>query len=376
MEQHFIEGYLKTRVGDVPCVADRLGYRDYLGAIRVRWGIMRDQYHIKPGLYAVGHPASSSDVFVTANYKLSFDHLRKSLHELDAWILVLDTKGVNVWCAAGKGTFGTNELVNRIRATRLDEVIDHRRLIMPQLGAAGISAHEVRKKTETGTEGSLVHKVISVRPAGINFGMVVPERRRGFNVIYGPVKAAHIREFIQRGYSATPEMRRVTFTFKDRAKLIPIDFIYGKYRLLFTFAIVFLLSGLNRSGFSLQLALDKGTTAILFVFLAYSTGVVVTPLVLPYIPVGSFALKGSITGAILSGLLLFFLRHEFDMLGITAWFLIMTSISSFLALNFTGSSTYTSLSGVKKEMRIAIPLQIASSVTGLLFLVLDNMIKY
>jgi len=30
------------------------------------------------------------------------------------WILILDTKGVNVWCAAGKGTFGTEELVFRI----------------------------------------------------------------------------------------------------------------------------------------------------------------------------------------------------------------------------------------------------------------------
>ena len=64
-------------------------------------------YTVDPGLYALGKPDDSSPVLVTANYKMSFDRLREALPERDAWILVLDTKGVNVWCAAGKGTFGT-----------------------------------------------------------------------------------------------------------------------------------------------------------------------------------------------------------------------------------------------------------------------------
>lgn len=67
-------------------------------------------YTIDPGLYALGNPDESSPVLVTANYKLTFDRLRQSLPKLDAWVLVLDTKGINVWCAAGKGTFGTGEV--------------------------------------------------------------------------------------------------------------------------------------------------------------------------------------------------------------------------------------------------------------------------
>jgi len=35
-------------------------------------------------------------------------------------------------------------------------------------------------------------------------------------------------------------------------------------------------------------------------------------------------------------------------------------------MNFTGSSTYTSLSGVKQEMRMAVPLQIVTGATGLI----------
>lgn len=35
-------------------------------------------------------------------------------------------------------------------------------------------------------------------------------------------------------------------------------------------------------------------------------------------------------------------------------------------MSFTGASTYTSLSGVVKEMRIAVPLQVAAAVVGVL----------
>ena len=81
------------------------------------WAIGRSRYAVAPGLYALGAPDPWSPVFVTANYKLSFDRLRTAAPGLNAWILVLDTRGINVWCAAGKGTFGTDEVVRRIEAT-------------------------------------------------------------------------------------------------------------------------------------------------------------------------------------------------------------------------------------------------------------------
>ena len=60
-----------------------------------------------------------SPVLVSANYKLSFDCLRSELTGFNAWMLVLDTRGVNVWCSAGKGTFGTNEIVGRVQGEPL-----------------------------------------------------------------------------------------------------------------------------------------------------------------------------------------------------------------------------------------------------------------
>jgi len=151
-----------------------------------RWGVRRSGHRIEPGLYALGHPTSASPVFVTANYTLSFDALRSALAGIDGYILVLDTQGINVWCAAGKGTFGTDELVRRIEATALGDVVSHRVLILPQLGAAGVAAHEVK-------------------------------RRSGFKVEYGPVGAADLPEYLKTR-RATPEMRQVRFTLRDRAR--------------------------------------------------------------------------------------------------------------------------------------------------------------
>ena len=149
----------------IPSVQTSLNLKDILGAWKARWGINRNNYKITPGIYKIGKPDNHSLVFVSSNYKLTFDTVRKNLSGLDCWLLLLDTKGVNVWCAAGKGTFGTCELVNRIEETGLKEIVKHRKLILPQLGAPGISAHEVYKRSE-------------------------------FSVIYGPVRADDIKNFI------------------------------------------------------------------------------------------------------------------------------------------------------------------------------------
>ena len=68
-----------------------------------RIGVNRQGHRVDPGLYAIGSPSGDSPVLVTANYTLSFDALRSVLSGISAYILVLDTKGINVWCAAGKG---------------------------------------------------------------------------------------------------------------------------------------------------------------------------------------------------------------------------------------------------------------------------------
>ncbi|MDP4183576.1 MAG: acetyl-CoA synthase subunit gamma [Bacteroidota bacterium] len=373
MTDKYIIGEIQTPVGNILQVSTKLNIEDYLGTVMVRWSINRDNYKVKPGLYAVGNPTALSDVFVTANYKLSFDHLRKNLADLNAWLLILDTRGINVWCAAGKGTFGSQELINRIRLTKLDAVISHRRIILPQLGAVGISAFQVKKATESVHTGSAIINPSQLQTSKLSFSPESLKTNRGFNVVYGPVRAKDIKEFINNGYKATKEMRKVTFNFTDRIKLIPVDLVYSRYRLLLAFALIFILSGLSRTGLSFHLAYEKGLYGLLNLFLAYVSGIVITPALLPYIPVRSFAFKGFITGIILSTVLLSFNKLGSSYPEMLSWFLLISGISSFLAMNFTGSSTYTSLSGVKKEMKVAVPIQIAFSIIGLILFVVGKL---
>src|SRR5512136_275294 len=111
-----------------------LTFANTLDHFLARWGWNRGGHRVEPGLYRLGNPTPDSPVFVSANYTLSFDALRSALAGIDAYVMTLDTQGINVWCAAGKGTFGTDELVHRIEATQLHQVIRQRTLILPQLG--------------------------------------------------------------------------------------------------------------------------------------------------------------------------------------------------------------------------------------------------
>lgn len=334
-------GSLRPAVYDIPIVSSRLAFSDYWGTIKVRWGVSRNSYTVQPGLYKIGKPNQDSDVFISANYKLSFDVLRKNLDSMDAWILVIDTKGVNVWCAAGKGTFGTVNLVKSIKDSSLENIVKHRKIIVPQLGAVGIAAHKVKEQS-------------------------------GFRVIYGPAMATDIKTFIQANYKATASMRRMRFPIKERAKLIPVDFMYGKYKLLIIMVILFFLSGLDKTGFLFTKMFETSSFPLINIFGSYFTGIVIAPLLLPFIPFRAFALKGAFLGGVFS--LLVLLLWQVTLIENIALGFINISIASFLTMNFTGSSTYTSLSGVKKEMKWAIPFQIVFAIIGLILFIISKLL--
>jgi uncharacterized membrane protein len=259
---------------------------------------------------------ADSPVFVTANYTLTFDALRSALHGLDGYIVVLDTQGINVWCAAGKGTFGTDELVRRIEATGLHNVVRHRVLILPQLGAPGVAAHQVRK-------------------------------RSGFKVEYGPVRAADLPEYLKTR-QATPEMRQVRFTLLDRLVLIPVELVCVLLPMLIAAVSVFFVGGWLASA------------AVIAAVLA---GTVLFPIFLPWLPTRDLSSKGFVLGAIvaLPFALAVFLRDPNAALwlsgvGALTYLLSLAPITAYLALNFTGSTTFTSRSGVRREIFAYVPI--------------------
>lgn len=343
LRQSFVQGTTQSGAGPVPIVSTSLEARDHLGAVAVRLGIHRDHYLVDPGLYALGHPDRESPVIVSANYKLSFDCLRKELGALDAWLLVLDTKGVNVWCSAGKGSFGNAELATRIKLTRLGLVIAGRDLILPQLSATGVDAPSIKRDT-------------------------------GWTVHFGPVLARDLPAYIKAGKIKTEAMRCMDFPFVERIKLIPLELTHAlpRFGLLL---LLFLAAALASSLFkgvptSVQAWATIGTEALLAggeawieAFAALLVGTALVPALLPWIPFQAFSLKGLFSGFLLS--LIWSIVIKAGPLEAIALFLALPAISAWMALNFTGCSTYTSLAGVKAEIaRARIPL-IVSMALGL-----------
>lgn len=299
-----------------------------------RLGIKRNEHSIAPGLYALGKPAKDSPVFASANYTLSFDALRSALVGIDAYILVLETRGINVWCAAGKGTFGTDEMVRRIEAVKLHDVVSHRILIVPQLGATGVSAQEVRG-------------------------------RSGFKVEFGPVRADDLPEYLKT-HRATEEMRRVRFTLMDRIVLIPVEFMPIRY-LLIALILISVIKG--------HIVGATAITAIL-------SGLVLFPILLPWIPTTDFSTKGFIIGGLAA--LPFALNAFYGMMNETMWvrsgwamayMLTMPPITAFLALNFTGSTTFTSVIGVKREIFTYVPKMAWMFGIGIILVIVLSLMK-
>jgi hypothetical protein len=338
LSQPFVIGSMDTLTGKVPQVSPQLVWTDHFGSYKARWGIGRMHYTVEPGLYALGRPDVKSPVLVTANYKMSFDRLRSALPERDVWMLVLDTKGINVWCAAGKGTFGTAELANRIAGSGLDCIVSHRELVLPQLAGPGIAAHEVKKLS-------------------------------GFEVVYGPIKAVDLPAFLDQGMKASPQMRMKTFTTWERAVLVPLELVSALKAALIILSILFLLSGLLGPESFWANILHHGLFALPAILIAIMGGAVLTPLLLPWLPGRPFSLKGLFPGVVGALALLLSRWGDFatwaSRMDMIAWFFLVPAATTYLSMNFTGASTYTSLSGVKKEMRWALPLQVGAGVVGL-----------
>jgi len=329
----FVHRWLLTRAGQVAALKTGWEWPDYLCAAAVRLGIDRNRYLVTPGLYAVGTPGPESPVLVTANYKLTLDVVRRDIRGLDAWILVLDTKGVNVWCAAGKGTFSTAALVRRIQMVGLEKVVNHRVLIVPQLGATGVAAHEVKKTS-------------------------------GFRVVFGPVRSKDIKAFVQAGMQATPQMRQVGFSPGERLTVALVECSRGIKLLGLTLVVLFLIAGVGTDFFSWGRAWHGVRFGFVILLLGFIAGNFLTPLLLPWLPGRAFSQKGAEAGAI-TGLFLLTILNTGAVLGLGV-LLGVIAIGSWYGMQFTGASTYTSPTGVEKEMRLAIPWQIGVAISSLI----------
>ncbi len=142
----------------------------------------------KPGLRRIGNPGRDAPVLVTGNFTLTVRRLERALRGRDVWLLVANSRGINVWCAAGGGHFTHHDVIAAVRASRLADRVDHRRLVLPQLAATGVEPRLIQDAT-------------------------------GFEGTWGPARLESLPEFLDRHCKVKKSQRRMTFPPRDRAEM-------------------------------------------------------------------------------------------------------------------------------------------------------------
>jgi hypothetical protein len=184
------------------------------------------------------------------------------------------------------------------------------------------------------------------------------------------VRASDLPIFLDAGMTATPEMRAVRFPLADRAKLVGVEMSVLWRRTSLVLLGLAAVIAIVLSQVAPEMLGRFGLT-VLACILGVLAGAAVAPLLLPWVPGRAFSLKGALVGvAVVGGTVAVVTAGDVPLWdwGLVA---IGTAIASYTAMNFTGSSTFTSPSGVDWEMRRAIPLQLAALTAGIALIVVS-----
>lgn len=142
----------------------------------------------RTGLRLVGNPGPEAPVFLTCNFDLTVRRVLRALEGLDCYLLVANSKGINVWCAAGGGILTAHSVNSVLKSSGVAERVSHRTLTLPQLSAPGVDVRTI-------------------------------ERQTGWRCQFGPVYAEDIPAYVAANSSKTEEMRRAGFPLGMRLEM-------------------------------------------------------------------------------------------------------------------------------------------------------------
>jgi ubiquinone/menaquinone biosynthesis C-methylase UbiE len=185
----------------VPRLLHRLTLRSLLVDLwAVFFRIIPPYPRVQPGLYRVGHPDQEAPLLVTGNFDLTVRRVVRDLDgQVDCWLLVADSAGINVWCAAGGGYFTAEKVIAAVKSSRVEELVHHRTLLLPQLAACGVDGRQVHRQT-------------------------------GWSVHWGPARAHDVPAYLAAGRKKSDAMRWVTFPLRKRLEMVLVTL--GFYGLL------------------------------------------------------------------------------------------------------------------------------------------------
>ncbi|MFX1313726.1 MAG: HgcAB-like fusion protein [Promethearchaeota archaeon] len=188
-------------------------------------------FSTEPDLIKVGNPDKKSPVFLTCNFCITVKRVLKALKGLDCYLLIAPSKGINVWCGACGDDFRTDSVISIIKTSGINELVDHRTLILPQLSAPGIDPLIIKKEL-------------------------------GWDVNFGPVYAKNIQNYVNNNFIKTEKMREIKFTLSKRLEMANMYFF--TIFLLFNFG--FWIASIFFRSLDLLLFLDSIVVLILVIY--------------------------------------------------------------------------------------------------------------
>ena len=141
----------------------------------------------KTGLVCIGNPDRTSPVLVTCNFHLTVQRVKRELKGISAYLLVANSRGINVWCSATGGLFTNHDVISVLKTSGIEKLVGHRSVVLPQLAATGIEPRVIQEKT-------------------------------GWRVIFGPVYIKDIKAFLRSG-EKDEAMRKVQFHAVQRFEM-------------------------------------------------------------------------------------------------------------------------------------------------------------
>jgi ubiquinone/menaquinone biosynthesis C-methylase UbiE len=196
------------------------GIRSQLKIYRCLFTGQIDHVPIEPGIYRSGNPNRNSPIIVTANYAYTYTKVMRDLKGIDAWVLCVDSDGINVWCAARGDNFGNKQLLEAVETSNIADITDTRTLILPQLSAGGVSIPQLPKKSE----------------------------KFPFKITYGPVWSKHLPQFLKEKPGRKSDKMKIakfSLSHRIRAGVTHITFLFRKIFLLPLLALALIILGIN-----------------------------------------------------------------------------------------------------------------------------------
>ncbi|MFX1478853.1 MAG: HgcAB-like fusion protein [Promethearchaeota archaeon] len=220
-------------------------------------------FAIEPTLIKIGTPTDKSPVLLTCNFNLTVKRVLKAIKNLDCYLLIAPSKGINVWCGACGDDFSTESVLSIIKTSGIGDFVSHRTLILPQLSAPGIDPVIVKKKT-------------------------------GWNIKFGPVYAKDIPSYIEQKLNKSEAQRIVRFPLLRRIEMASLYF----FILVLLVSIIYWIVAIFLPVLSPFLYLD---TILIFVIIIYGS-----MLILPSITTKTGKKKVWIYEAIILSLIVLF----------------------------------------------------------------------